>query len=408
MPLRYVREFKGFAGIRIEADDIGSADDPSIILLHGFGQTRRFWEEVAVGLEQAGRHVINVDLRGHGCSDWPADGRYDFDAYVEDLRAVLGQMRTRPVVVAATHSGWIATAALAEDAATLASGLILVDPPAKADTAAVKTAAETLSAALAHGMGKPDYEPALFDSFDADGIDGKLVSAAPSINIPVLLVRGALGAGEQSPAFAAAFPNVEAIDVTSGGILLVTERTEAFNGLLIDFLERKQPRFIPEYRSGSDARTLRDAMGCFATGVTIVTAHAAEGKPIGLTANSFTSVSLDPPLLLVCIANNAGSAEALRVAETFAVNVLQIGQQPVSNLFAGKGEDRFAGTRWEVGEYGAPILPSSLGIFECRRHALHEAGDHFLLVGQVEKASFEPRRDPLLYFRGKYRRLHFT
>jgi flavin reductase (DIM6/NTAB) family NADH-FMN oxidoreductase RutF/pimeloyl-ACP methyl ester carboxylesterase len=408
MPLRYVREFKGFAGIRIEADDIGSADDPSIILLHGFGQTRRFWEEVAVGLEQAGRHVINVDLRGHGGSDWPADGRYDFDAYVEDLRAVLGQMRTRPVVVAATHSGWIATAALAEDAATLASGLILVDPPAHADTAAVKTAAEALSAALAPGIGKADYEPALFDAFDAEGIDDKLVAAAPSINIPVLLVRGALGTEEQSPAFAPAYPDVEAIDVASGGILLVTERTEAFNGLLIDFLERKQPRFIPEYRSGSDARTLRDAMGCFATGVTIVTAHAPNGKPIGLTANSFTSVSLDPPLLLVCIANNAGSAEALRAADSFAVNVLQIGQQPVSNLFAGKGEDRFAGTRWEVGEYGAPILPSSLGIFECKRHALHEAGDHFLLVGQVEKASFEPRRDPLLYFRGKYRRLHFT
>jgi flavin reductase (DIM6/NTAB) family NADH-FMN oxidoreductase RutF len=127
-----------------------------------------------------------------------------------------------------------------------------------------------------------------------------------------------------------------------------------------------------------------------------------------LTANSFTSVSLDPPLLLVCIANNSGSAEVLRGIDDFAVNVLQIGQQPVSNLFAGKSEDRFAGTRWEVGEYGAPILPSSLGIFECKRDALHEAGDHFILVGRVEKASFEPRRDPLLYFRGKYRRLHFT
>jgi flavin reductase (DIM6/NTAB) family NADH-FMN oxidoreductase RutF/pimeloyl-ACP methyl ester carboxylesterase len=408
--MRYVREFKGFAGVRLESDDIGSADDPSIVLLHGFGQTRKVWESVAVGLEQAGRHVINVDLRGHGGSDWPSDGRYNFDAYVEDLRAVLGQMRTRPVVVAATHSGWIATAALAEDAATLASGLILVDPPAHADAAAVKTSAEALSAALGQGLAKPDYDGKLFDAFDTDGIDTRLEKAGPHINLPVLIVRGALGslAGDALCNFTSAFPNAEAIDVKGAGLLVVAERTEAFNGLLIDFLERKQPRFIPEYRSGSDARTLRDAMGCFATGVTIITAHGPDGKPIGLTANSFTSVSLDPPLLLVCIANNAGSAEVLRVADSFAVNVLQIGQQPVSNLFAGKGEDRFAGTRWEVGEYGAPILPSSLGIFECKRHALHEAGDHFLLVGQVEKASFEPRRDPLLYFRGKYRRLHFT
>jgi flavin reductase (DIM6/NTAB) family NADH-FMN oxidoreductase RutF/pimeloyl-ACP methyl ester carboxylesterase len=409
--MRYVREFKGFAGIKLQSDDIGTADDPSIILLHGFGQTRKVWEDVAVGLEQAGRHVINVDLRGHGGSDWPADSRYDFEAYVEDLRAVLGQMRTRPVVVAATHSGWVATMALAEDAANLAAGLILVDPPAEAGGASVRASAEALSAALGQGLGKPDYDEKLFDGFDTDGVDIRLAQAAPQINIPVLVIRGALKlptTGGQSSEYFAAFPNVEAIDVDGGGLLVVAERTEAFNGLLIDFLERKQPRFIPEYRSGSDARTLRDAMGCFATGVTIITAHAADGRPIGLTANSFTSVSLDPPLLLVCIANNAGSAETLRSIDGFAVNVLQIGQQPVSNLFAGKSEDRFAGTRWEIGEYGAPILPSSLGIFECKRDSLHEAGDHFILVGRVEKASFEPRRDPLLYFRGKYRRLHFV
>lgn len=409
--MRYVREFKGFAGIKLQSDDIGTADDPSIILLHGFGQTRKVWEDVAVGLEQAGRHVINVDLRGHGGSDWPADARYDFDAYVEDLRAVLGQMRTRPVVVAATHSGWIATMALAEDAANLAAGLILVDPPAEAGGASVRASAEALSAALGQGLGKPDYDDKLFDGFDADGVDIRLAEAAPQINIPVLVICGALKlpvTGGRSSEYVTNFPNVEAIDVDGGGLLVVAERTEAFNGLLIDFLERKQPRFIPEYRSGSDARTLRDAMGCFATGVTIITAHAADGRPIGLTANSFTSVSLDPPLLLVCIANNAGSAETLRSIDAFAVNVLQIGQQPVSNLFAGKSEDRFAGTRWEIGEYGAPILPSSLGIFECKRDSLHEAGDHFILVGRVEKASFEPRRDPLLYFRGKYRRLHFV
>ncbi len=407
--MRYVREFKGFAGIRLESDDIGSADDPSIILLHGFGQTRKVWEDVAVGLEQAGRHVINVDLRGHGGSDWPADGRYDFNAYVEDMRAVLGQMRTRPVVVAATHSAWIAAMALADDAATLASGLILVDPPGPTGAQSVRASAEALAAA--QGLVKPDYDSALLDAFDAHGVEVALAAASPQIGIPVLVVRGALrsfNANDQNATFASAFPNAEAINVEGSGLLMIAERTEVFNGLLIDFLERKQPRFIPEYRSGSDARTLRDAMGCFATGVTIITAHAADGKPIGLTANSFTSVSLDPPLLLVCIANNSGSAEVLRSAESFAVNVLQIGQQPVSNLFAGKNEDRFAGTRWEVGEYGAPILLGSLGVFECKHHALHEAGDHFLLVGQVEKASFEPRRDPLLYFRGKYRRLHFV
>ncbi len=80
----------------------------------------------------------------------------------------------------------------------------------------------------------------------------------------------------------------------------------------------------------------------------------------------------------------------------------------VSNRFAGKGEDRFAATDWAPGETGAPLLAGTLGAFECKRHTVHDGGDHFLLVGEVLRASFEPRRDPLLYFRGKYRRLHIA
>ena len=163
-----------------------------------------------------------------------------------------------------------------------------------------------------------------------------------------------------------------------------------------------------EYREGSDARTLRDALGCFATGVTIVTAMDGAGTPVGLTANSYTSLSLDPPLLLVCIANNAGTAATLRHGHRFAVNVLQIGQQPASNRFAERGEDRFAATDWKVGEFGTPVINGSLASFECERAALHDGGDHFILVGRVLRAMFEPGRDPLLYFRGKYRRLHFA
>ena len=162
-----------------------------------------------------------------------------------------------------------------------------------------------------------------------------------------------------------------------------------------------------EYRSGHDARTLRDALGCFATGVTVVTCLGADGEPAGLTVNSFTSVSLDPPLLLVCLAKNAASAAALIAASHFAVNVLQTGQQPASIRFSTRDEDRFGATPWTCGEAGAPILADSLGVFECERHAVHDGGDHHILIGQVVKASFDASVDPLLYFRGKYRRLHF-
>jgi flavin reductase (DIM6/NTAB) family NADH-FMN oxidoreductase RutF len=162
-----------------------------------------------------------------------------------------------------------------------------------------------------------------------------------------------------------------------------------------------------EYRTGSDPRTLRDALGCFATGVTIVTCLDDQGRPIGLTANSFTSLSLDPPLLLVCVAKAAASAAPLSEAQHFAVNVLQTGQQPASITFSTRVEDRFGCTPWALGEHGVPVLRDSLSVFECSRHAIHDGGDHFILVGEVKKATFEPGLDPLLYFRGSYRRLHF-
>lgn len=162
-----------------------------------------------------------------------------------------------------------------------------------------------------------------------------------------------------------------------------------------------------EYRTGHDPRTLRDALGCFATGVTVVTCVAGDGTPAGLTVNSFTSVSLEPPLLLVCLHRMAASSGALVDATHFAINVLQNGQQPASIRFATRDEDRFGTTPWSRGEAGAPILANSLGVFECERYAVYDGGDHHILVGQVVKASFDASLDPLLYFRGSYRRLHF-
>lgn len=162
-----------------------------------------------------------------------------------------------------------------------------------------------------------------------------------------------------------------------------------------------------EFRSGSDSRTLRDALGCFATGVTVVTCLDGSGEPVGLTANSFTALSLDPPLLLVCVAKAAASAKPLGQARHFAVNVLQTQQQPASITFSTRVEDRFGCTPWALGEHGVPVLRDSLSVFECAHHAVHDGGDHFILVGEVKKATFEPGLDPLLYFRGSYRRLHF-
>ena len=136
--------FKGFGGVRLEAEVEGDVHDPAILLIHGAGQTREVWAAVAESLVRAGRYVVTLDLRGHGGSEWPADGRYDLDAHVEDLRAVLAQMGSRPVLVASTLGGWIAVAALATDAANLAAGLVLVDMPVQTDPALASEIADRL------------------------------------------------------------------------------------------------------------------------------------------------------------------------------------------------------------------------------------------------------------------------
>ena len=119
----------------------------------------------------------------------------------------------------------------------------------------------------------------------------------------------------------------------------------------------------------------RTALGMFATGVTIVTARTADGQVIGLTANSFNSVSLDPPLLLVCIHKEATCAQALTAADHFAINVLQTEQQPASIRFSTRQEDRFGVNDWSRGEFGAPVLKESLSVFECERYAVYDGGE---------------------------------
>lgn len=154
-----------------------------------------------------------------------------------------------------------------------------------------------------------------------------------------------------------------------------------------------------------DARMLRDAFGCFATGVTIVTGRGADGTSVGLTANSFTSLSLEPPLLLFCPAKTASALPVLRETGRFAVNVLHSDSESVSNRFAQRNIDRFADAHWEDWD-GLPVLADSMASFGCTLHAEHDGGDHVIFVGRITRLRFERERDPLLYLQGRYRRVH--
>ena len=149
-----------------------------------------------------------------------------------------------------------------------------------------------------------------------------------------------------------------------------------------------------------DPRALRDAFGCFMTGVTVVTT-VADGKPLGFTANSFSSVSLDPPLLLVSIANRSGNLAAFASGPGFAVNVLAEAQKDLSARFARPVEDRFADVYWRRGPIGSPLLAGVSAWFDCRLEQAISAGDHTLLIGRI--GAFEASAAPGLgYYRGAY------
>ncbi|MDF3937061.1 flavin reductase family protein [Pseudomonas citronellolis] len=153
--------------------------------------------------------------------------------------------------------------------------------------------------------------------------------------------------------------------------------------------------------SAQDARGLRNVFGTFMTGVTVVSAWDADGAPRGFTANSFTSVSLDPALVLVCIARSAGSLPVFGAATHFAVNILGDWQRGLSNTFAGRSADKFAGVELLASEPAAPCLADSLSVLCCTRHSLVEAGDHVILIGQVQRYRSSVG-SPLGYFRGSY------
>ncbi len=149
-----------------------------------------------------------------------------------------------------------------------------------------------------------------------------------------------------------------------------------------------------------DEAGFRKAMSCFASGVTIVTTEA-DGVPFGMTVSAFCSVSLVPPLVLVCIEKSARIHEAIPKAERFAVNILRAGQEAISNTFASRTGDRFEGIRVREGKLKVPLLDDSLAIVECRLHASLPGGDHTIFVGEVVAAAIG-EGEPLLYFRSAY------
>jgi flavin reductase (DIM6/NTAB) family NADH-FMN oxidoreductase RutF len=158
-------------------------------------------------------------------------------------------------------------------------------------------------------------------------------------------------------------------------------------------------RAAPPSFSGDDFRA---ALAMFATGVTIVTARSARGPPVGLTANSFNSVSIEPPLILWSLSRQAGSMPAFARGSHYAINILAADQRDLAERFASKDVDRFDGVAFRPGTSGAPLLDGAAAVFECFNRSRYQEGDHVIFVGEVESCARRDGAHPLIFHGGRY------
>ncbi|MCB1667299.1 MAG: flavin reductase family protein [Pseudomonadales bacterium] len=151
-------------------------------------------------------------------------------------------------------------------------------------------------------------------------------------------------------------------------------------------------------------RELRNAMGSFATGITVVTALDNSGNPVGMTVNSFSSVSLEPPLILWCLGDGSTHCEVFRNCTHFNVNVLEASQAPVSRLFAAPEDDQFNRVDWHPDAREIPILSGALASFQCTTEQCYPGGDHTIIIGRVVDYTYRTGQ-PLIFSQGKYQLL---
>jgi flavin reductase (DIM6/NTAB) family NADH-FMN oxidoreductase RutF len=164
----------------------------------------------------------------------------------------------------------------------------------------------------------------------------------------------------------------------------------------------------PEYPAvpGQDIeRQLRTALGQYATGVAVVTALQPDGRPVGMTINSFSALSLDPPLILWCLRRTASSGAAFLTARHFAVNVLAAGQAHLARQFAVRWQSAFDEAPWRAGPHGLPLLLGTAGAFACRHARQADGGDHVIIVAYIEEFSVTAGRQPLIFHGGHYHEL---
>ncbi|HEX4766149.1 MAG TPA: alpha/beta fold hydrolase [Lichenihabitans sp.] len=405
-----------------------------VVLIHGVGLQGVVWTPQIEAL--TARHdVIALDMPGHGGSSLPPENARLAD-YADAVAALLDALAIGKAHVIGHSMGALVATQFALDRPARVSSLVAMNA-VFCRSAEQRAAIEARLSAL-DGR-RPDWSDTIGRWFgapvpaaleDAAQVARRLLDAADPLGyqrtyrlfatsdaahrdrlsglaVPALFMTGE-GDLNSSPAMTramAALAPEARVDIVSGErhMMALTAPVEV-NARLMAFLakvETREPTPLRPPAPSLDPKSFRKALGSFLTGVTVVATLQEDGEPRGFTANSFTSVSLDPPLVLICIAKTASSFPVFSGAGHFSVNILAEHQAPVSSLFATKAADKFARASWRRGPAGSPILEGVAAWFDCRRHDVVEAGDHIILIGEVLGFDQTPA-NPLGYCRGAH------
>ncbi|RWB71543.1 MAG: alpha/beta fold hydrolase [Mesorhizobium sp.] len=405
-----------------------------VLLIHGVGMDAAIWRPQIVVMQDR-FDVVAIDMLGHGTSPLPPEtaGLSDFADQAIRLLDHLGLDR---VAVAGHSMGALVAQEVALRAPSRVASLVCLNavfrrPPELAHAVRERAAALgsphdplAIAATIARWFGDP-IPPILADAaatarsalenVDAEGYartyrlfaraDTAHADRLGDLAAPALFMTGSEDRNS-TPAMSAAMARLAPAGqcaVLSGERHMMTIASpQNVTQRIMAFLDQASNASTnAEAGPPFDAVEFRRALGSFLTGVTIVTTIDDAGDPRGFTANSFTSVSLEPPLVLVCIAKRALGHQAFSTSRGFAVNILAEDQKAASGIFASKAADKFASVAWQPGQTGNPLIGGSVAVFDCDLEQLVDAGDHSILIGRVHDFTYNGAQ-PLGYCRGAY------
>lgn len=407
-----------------------------VLFIHGVGMNAAIWQPQIERMADRW-DVIAIDMLGHGRSPLPPQVPELAD-YARQAIRLLDHLGLNSVSVVGHSMGALVAQELALLAPERVSRIVSLNavfrrPPDLAEAVRERAAAltghgDTAGAAqtIARWFGDPisaelmaaaEKTAAALGEVDPEGYartyrlfaraDSDHAERLPALAMPALFITGSEDKNS-SPAMSAAMarlaPHGRCTVLGGERHMMAVAAPDFTTRHIVDFLTDGE---VAAQSNGADAGAsfdsgeFRRALGSFLTGVTIVTTIGPEGEPRGFTANSFTSVSLDPPLVLVCIAHKALGHPVFATAKSFAINILNESQKAASGIFASKAADKFASVDWRPGQTGSPILDGSVACFDCDTERLVDAGDHSILIGHVRDFQHNAAQ-PLGYCRGAY------